>query len=172
MLTILEKRDFDRMFSILENSFPKDEYRTYEEHKALLDRSDYRVYAYRQETEVVAFFGVWDVGAYAFVEHFAVAESCRNRGLGSRLLQELLTMLGKPVCLEAELPLTELACRRLAFYRRNGFFENTYPYTQPPLAPGQQPVPLRLLTTGSALSETDFQSLKAALWATVYVGKG
>lgn len=171
MLTILEKQQFDEVFRILEESFPTDEYRTYEEHKALLDRPDYRVYACLQESAIVAFFGVWDVGAYAFVEHFAVAEPFRNQGLGSRLLQELLTELGKPVCLEAELPLTELACRRLGFYRRNGFYENDCPYIQPPLAPGKQPVPLRLLTTGAPLTATAFRDLKAALWATVYRDK-
>ena len=171
MLTVLENQRFDEIFRILEDSFPADEYRTYEEHKALLDRPDYRVYDYREEDAFVAFFGVWDVGAYAFVEQFAVAEPYRNRGLGSRLLQELLTVLGKPVCLEAELPQTELACRRLGFYRRNGFYENDYPYTQPPLAPGKQPVPLHLLTTGASLTETAFQDLKSALWATVYRDK-
>lgn len=171
MLTVLEQKDFDSVFCILEDSFPADEYRTYEEHKALLQRPDYRIYAYREAEATVAFFGVWDLGRYAFVEHFAVAEPYRNRGLGSKLLQALLTVLEKPVCLEAELPRTELACRRLAFYRRNGFYENDYPYVQPPLAPGKQPVPLRILTTGSALDDAAFQNLKTALWSTVYQGK-
>lgn len=37
MLEKLKPQDFDRVFMLLENSFPPDEYRTYEEHKALLD---------------------------------------------------------------------------------------------------------------------------------------
>ena len=52
------------------------------------------------------------------------------------------------ICLEVELPETEMAARRIGFYERNGFYYNDYFYMQPPIAEGRNAIPLRLMTTG------------------------
>ena len=36
--------DFDRVFEIIEESFPRDEHGTYEEHKKLLSDPAYKIY--------------------------------------------------------------------------------------------------------------------------------
>ena len=43
-------------------------------------------------------------------------------------LQELMTQQSKRICLEVELPETELAIRRIRFYERNGLYLNSYDY--------------------------------------------
>ena len=171
MLTPMPEQDFDQFYTILTDSFPPDELRSRDEHEALLARPDYTVYAHYDRGELIAFLTVWETESLAFIEHFAVGKCHRNRGLGAKLLEQLKKQLGKPLCLEAELPNSPLAERRLAFYERNGFLINQFPYMQPALEPGKQPVPLYLLTTGKTLDGDTFRTVKRFLYTVVYEGK-
>lgn len=171
MLTLFNKQDFAQFYNILLNSFPPDELRSRQEHLELLDVPEYNVWAYYNAGQLQGFLTVWDLDGFAFIEHFAVKSSCRNSGLGSKLLQELAQKLGKRLCLEAELPETELAKRRLDFYRRNGFAVNTYPYLQPALEVGKSPVPLYVLTTGGIVNQEEFESLVTEIYKSVYKDK-
>ncbi len=171
MLTAFDKKDFKQLYSILLESFPPDELRSRHEHLALLDEPDYKVWAHYNGQELQGFLTVWMLTEFAFVEHFAVKSSCRNSGLGSRMLQALSQKLGKPLCLEAELPETDMARRRLDFYRRNGFAVNEYPYFQPALEEGKSPVSLHILTTGGPVSAGAFNGLVTEIYKTVYKGK-
>ena len=172
MLTLFDKTNFKQFYNILTESFPSDEIRSKQEHLALLDHPQYAVWAVYEKQQLQGFLTVWDLDEVAFIEHFAVRSSCRNSGLGSRMLQELSEKLGKQLCLEAELPETDMAKRRLGFYCRNGFFVNTYPYLQPALEEGKSPVPLHILTTEAPLTEEAFTNLKAKIYKIVYKGKG
>lgn len=167
----LNTGDFDRFYEVLLDSFPPDELRSRAEHEALLERSDYSVYAHYEADGPVAFLTVWSMEEFSFVEHFAVRSDRRNSGLGSRLLGQLQSMLGTRLCLEAELPATELACRRIGFYERNGFYKNDYPYVQPPMELGKNPVPMCIMTTFSPVDEKTYEKLKNHLYKVVYEGK-
>lgn len=171
MLTVFDQKDFAEFYSILTESFPADELRSRYEHLALLSEPAYKVWAHYEEKELQGFLTVWMLSDFAFIEHFAVKSSCRNSGLGSRLLQELSGKLGKRLCLEAELPETDMAKRRLDFYRRNGFFVNEFPYLQPALEEGKSPVPLYILTTDGPIDIEEFKSLVTEIYQTVYEGK-
>ena len=171
MLTEFCRRDFEQLYYILSESFPADELRSKTEHRALLDEPGYRVWAHYEGAELQGFLTVWMLSDFAFIEHFAVKSSCRNGGLGSGLLRALSEKLGKRLCLEAELPETDMAKRRLDFYRRNGFAVNTYPYLQPALEEGKSPVPLYILTTGGPIDRQEFEILTAQIYKTVYPGK-
>ena len=46
MIRKMHTDEFDRIFSIMENSFPSDEYRTYEEQKKLLLNKKYDIYTF------------------------------------------------------------------------------------------------------------------------------
>jgi len=169
-LKLLDKGDFEQLYGILLESFPPDELRSRQEHRELLDAPAYQVWAcYEQQLQ--GFLTVWSLQEFAFIEHFAVRIDCRNGGLGSKLLQALSQKLGKRLCLEAELPETDMAKRRLDFYRRNGFSVNEYPYLQPALEEGKNPVPLHILTTGGPVSEEEFETLVTEIYKTVYKGK-
>lgn len=169
MLQILEISDFDQMYHLMKTSFPQDEYRPYAAQKALFDESAYRVYAHYDDTHtLLAILAVWEFDRFAFLEHFAVEPNRRNSGLGSRLLQELASLLNKPLCLEAELPDSELAQRRIGFYQRNGFCQNPYPYIQPALAADQHPIPLCIMTFPAPISQQEFVNLQDTLYQKVY----
>lgn len=165
MLRIATANDFDRIYSLLQCSFPADEYRPSEAQKALLSRPEYTAYVTDDASAVIT---VWQFNGFAFIEHFAVSPSLRNRGLGSQLLQLVISVLRCPVCLEAELPDTDLAARRIRFYQRCGFFVNPYPYVQPAYSSDRKSVPLLILTSGAPISESEFQTIRDNLYQTVY----
>ena len=169
MLKKLERKDFDKVFRLIEKSFPKDEYRTYDGQKALLRDPAYEIYGLPGADEsIMAFMAVWKLEPFVFLEHFAVAPEHRNSGIGSQLLSELVRESGKMVCLEAELPDNIIASRRIGFYERNGFFSNEYPYIQPSLSPGQNPVPLVIMSSGRPLSRAEFAEIQQVLYIRVY----
>ncbi len=169
MLTRLFKEDFYKVYELMKLSFPIDEYRTYDEQRALLEMSEYNIYVSFDESEALAaFIAIWDFETFAFIEHFAVSPAFRNCGLGSKILAEVAGLFKKMLCLEVELPKDELAHRRVAFYQRNHFEYNEYPYVQPSISDGRKPVPLRLMTYGRHISDKEFASIKNTLYTRVY----
>ena len=123
MLRKFDLKDFDKIYEIMELSFPRDEYRPYEGQKALLDDEAYQIYVLsdEQSLEIKGLIAIWEYESLVFVEHLAVAPQYRNGGIGSLILKETEELLGKMLCLEVELPETELASRRIDFYKRNGY---------------------------------------------------
>lgn len=159
---------FDKVFEIIELSFPKDEYRPYEEQKALLDDSRYKITVYNDNGIVKGFMALWEFEGFVFLEHFAVHPDFRNEGTGANMLKNLLAESEKTVCLEVEPPENGITKRRIEFYRRNGFYLNEYPYVQPPISKGKNPVPLYIMTSGKSVSEDEFNCIKDVLYKEVY----
>ena len=169
----VEKTDsgaFDQIYALMEKSFPLEEYRPYPEQKALLSRPAYGLYAARDDREgnLLGFAAVWEREDFAFVEHIAVNPDYRNGGLGGKLLDQVVALLGKPVCLEVEPPDGGMASRRIGFYQRHGFFLNPYPYTQPAISEGKSPIPLLIMTYGQEIQETEFVTIRNRLYRQVY----
>lgn len=166
---LLNRAHFDQIWRIMEPSFPRDERRPREEQEALFEEPAYRVYGAVDECgAVIAFIAAWDLGEVLFIEHFAVDPARRNGGIGSKLLSEVVGETKKTVCLEVELPECELARRRIGFYERNGFYYNDYPYVQPAMSEGQGTLPLRVMTSGSAVSYERFAEIKNLLYKEIY----
>ena len=124
MIEKMLKNDFDKIFDLMEASFPFDEYRTYDEQKALLDNPFYQVFVLKDSdnNSIKAFIAIWEFEDFAFIEHFAVNQQYRNGGIGTKILNKLVDLIGKTICLEVEPPEDELTSRRIGFYQRNGFF--------------------------------------------------
>lgn len=153
----------------MENSFPSDERRTRKGQEKMLDDPHYQLYGCRRDAAVVAFFAVWRFRDFAFVEHFAVEEGCRNGGIGAELLQELLEMLAVPTVLEVEFPETELPQRRIRFYERNGFVLNPYDdYVQPALSDAGKELPLMIMSYPAGVSREQYEQIRDTLYREVY----
>jgi GNAT superfamily N-acetyltransferase len=165
----LDEGSFDRFLAIMECSFPRDERREAAEQRALLTNPAYTPLLVCDEAgTILGFITLWDVGDYAFVEHFAVAPEYRNRGLGAQILRLTVEQTAKPLCLEVEPPLTEIARRRIAFYERNGFVLNDYPYEQPAYTPDRASVPLLIMTLDGGIDRKTFEQVRTALYRRVY----
>lgn len=168
MLQKMNLNDFDKVFAIMNSSFPCDEYRSYDGQKQLLNNPKYTIYVVAEDDNINAFIAIHRLDNFAFIEHFAVNPIFRNQGIGSKMLCELKSMLGCQLCLEVELPETQLAVRRIEFYKRNGFFLNNYPYEQPAFSDDKSPVPLLLMTTIHPLNDKEFLQIKKNLYKDVY----
>lgn len=165
MLRPMKSSEFDAVFSLLRSSFPPDERRPEQAQRALLAHPKYTMYVTDDLSAVIT---LWQFSDFSFIEHFAVDPRHRNHGLGAAVLQSLLSSLSSPVVLEAELPETELAVRRLAFYQRNGFHINPYEYIQPPYSSDRSAVPLLILSTGNPLTQSQFELIRKTLYKEVY----
>ncbi|WP_077618238.1 GNAT family N-acetyltransferase [Bacillus sinesaloumensis] len=168
MLSILQEDRFEELYQMFEDSFPSDEYRPYQTQRALLSNPHYQIYVYEKNHEIAAFFATWEGPHFIFLEHFAVKESFRNGGLGSKLLQEFLKLHAKPIVIEIEPPEGEIEKRRARFYERNGFHLSQWGYVQPALAKGQNPVSLVLMSYPKPLQEQEYQSFKNWVFNDIY----
>lgn len=161
--------EFDRVFSLMDSSFPSDEHRGYHGQRELLREPAYTIYVDLGEEDLLCgFVTVWQFDDFAFIEHLAVDPVYRGQGLGSEILHALSERLGCQIVLEVEPPETETAARRIAFYRRNGFETSEYPYVQPAYSAEKHALPLILMTTDGPVSQARFQSIRDALYHTVY----
>lgn len=164
----ISKPFFDSFYTLMEKSFPKQMRRTREAFWQLCQNEPrYHIYTWLQQGCVYAFFTLWELPSFRFVDHFAVSPDLRCGGIGSRILQEVLQKSTLPLVLEAELPETELAKRRLNFYKRNGFFEHPFPYLMPPVQADCEAVPMKLLSS-RPLSEKEFYAVRDCLHKEVY----
>lgn len=169
ILKKLTINDFEDIFKILQESFPLDEYRTYDEHKALFKRQEYSVYGLKDGDRVKGFISVYDFGDFLYAEHFAVAKKYRCCGLGSCILGELEKLAGdRQIVLEVELPTEEIARRRIGFYERNGFYYNDYDYIQPSITFGRNEIPLSLMTTYGKIDLKRFEFMRRVIYLKVY----
>lgn len=146
--------EFDRIFSEIEKNFIPDERRDYPEAKARFESGEYDVLEFSSDGIPIGFITVWNFSDFVFLEHFVIYEEYRNHGYGSLALAELKSLFPKMI-LEAEPPFGGLQARRLAFYRRNGFFENEKKYLQPSYRDGGNEVPLVIMSYPEVLDDFD-----------------
>lgn len=160
--------DFEEVWEILEQSFPKDELRTKEKQRMLFEEENaYEVLGVRREQKICAILAVWKFEHFTYLEHFAVKQQFRNGGIGAEVLNALMKTANK-IILEVELPDDEIKQRRIKFYERNGFIWNDYIYYQPPLREETKPFQLRIMSSGAVLNDMEFQKIRDILYKNVY----
>ncbi len=169
MLTRLYKDDFDAVYKIMKESFPADEIRPYEAQKALFDKNGFFVYGVKSEGgELRAFITLWQLNGFTFGEHFAVDKKDRGSGLGGKIIRIAARNTNGRFCFEVEPPETEIAKRRIGFYRRAGFVLNDYEYIQPPLGKSKRSIPLMIMSYKHGLSVQEFETVKEEIYKNVY----
>ena len=169
MLRPMENGEFVAVYRIMEKSFPDDERRSEKEQRALLEEDGYTVYILPDTNgSIKGFIAVWQFENFGYIEHFAVDEKYRCMGLGGVMLGEAVKKLCGMVCLEVEPPCGGMTSRRVGFYERCGFVLNDYPYIQPAFSPDKKAIPLKIMTYGRAVDESEFEKIKNTLYKRVY----
>ncbi len=143
----------NRLRAIYEEAFPQSERRSWQSIRELAAYGRLDAMAVTHEGDAVGLVTIWKfpapgTGAWIYIEHLALAPELRGRGLGTAVMEEIKRLYGLPIVLEAEpAGSTPQAHARLRFYKRLGFeVHDTFPYIQPPYAPGLPSVMLNLLT--------------------------
>ena len=72
------------------------------------------------------------------------------------------------IVLEVEMPVEEMAKRRINFYQRQGFVLWEKEYKQPPYKPGDDFLPMYLMVFGNLQCEQDFEMIKNKIHKEVY----
>lgn len=162
-------QEFDTIYELMENAFPSEEYRSYSEQKALLEREDYHIHIYERQGKLAAICAIYTFSELAFIEHIAVNEDFQGQGMGSKIMAEVMTSSDKPIILEVEPPdREENAARRVRFYEKLGFHLHDFPYEQPPLRKGEAPLPLQLMSYPKAYEIEAFERVKKMILQKVY----
>lgn len=146
--------DFDLIYSEMEKNFVREEIRGREAAKAVMEDTKYSVYHVTDGGTLVGFITVWELSGFAFLEHFVTYEEFRNKGYGKEVLK-IIEEKYKNAVLEVEPPEDDMKKRRIAFYKRQGFYENGYPYIQPPYRAEDAGVRLILMSYPAPLSDFD-----------------
>lgn len=169
MLQKLDMEDFGKVYELMEESFPDDEYRSFGAQKALLENPLYSIYSiYDDMCNINAFVCIWVFDEFIYVEHLAVSKKYRNKGLGSDILRELDKKFQKMICLEVERPDNIIKRKRIDFYKKNGFFLSTYEYLQPAYSEEKNVVSLFIMTTGREIDKAQFEKIRFVLYSQVY----
>ncbi len=146
--------DFDLIYSEMEKNFVREEIRDRGSAREVMEDENYVIYHVTEGGTRVGFITVWELSGFAFAEHFVTYEKFRNKGYGHEAIK-IIEEKYKRVVLEVEHPLDDMKKRRIAFYKRQGFFENAQPYIQPPYREDGEGVPLILMSYPAPLSDFD-----------------
>ena len=167
-MDILSINDFDRIYEIMEKSFPFNEVRLKEGQRALFENENYMVFGLIEGDIITSVAAVWELDEIIFLEHLATDPNYRNQGRGKLLLEEIIKSTDKTLCLEVEPPVDELTARRVDFYKRCGMCFNSYHYMQPALGKGLDAIKLFIMTSQNEVDENEFNKIKNALYTKVY----
>lgn len=161
--------EFRFVEELLTGAFPKEERRDPADFRTITVHDErFHNLLITDEDSLVGFITYWDLGRFCYIEHFAILPAVRNRGYGREVLCWLKNRLCCPIVLEAECPVEEMACRRIAFYQRQGFLLWQSEYLQPPYRPGDNFFPLRLMVYGALDEAADFSHVKQTIHRVVY----
>lgn len=157
------------MENLLINAFPPEEYRSLEELRNYTDHTDnFHNNLILDGNTPIGFITYWDFNNFYYVEHFAIDPNQRNGGYGKSVLEHLSENLHRPIVLEVEMPVEEMAQRRINFYKRQGFTLWEKEYQQPPYKPGDPFLPMYLMVKGDLQCDRDFEEVKRRIHKEVY----
>lgn len=160
---------FPEILDLYNDSFPIDERRSKMGLSSLFDkRIAFRCLALSEKSHFLGFIIFWEFQNFAFVEHFAIMPTERGKSYGTQALNKIMKALSKPIVLEVELPETENAKRRIAFYENLNFNLCKNPYAQPAYNPESESVPMYLMCSNEKFLEDNFDFVKKQIYKEVY----
>ena len=163
---------FSAFWSLYEHAFPVDERRNLPQQKNIFKKNEYALFAIAQNNQFIGFLSCWNLGKFIFIEHFAVREELRGRGLGTKIMNAFIQdqkQKRKEIVLETEPPNANAAAKRgVRFYERLGFKICLENYIQPAYDANKKPVPLYLMRFEKEISKKEFEQIKKILYEIVY----
>ncbi len=146
---------FQEAWQLYEEAFPIEERKLLDEQSNILKNDNYHYDVLIDQNQFIGFILWWDFESYKFIDHFATSKHHRNKGIGSLILEKIITLNTKPILLEVELPTSNLNKRRIEFYTRHGFKLNQHYYEIPSVKNGQSPLQLLLMSHPNLLTASD-----------------
>lgn len=169
-LSPLSENNIDFASSVYTSSFPIEERRDFSLLSPMTkERREFYFSVLQDEVSNIGIFSYWIFESFAYIEHFAIEQSKRNKGYGSAAISLFVSLTQKPIIIEVEEPLTMQAKRRISFYERHNFYLLPQPYKQPPYRPNENFLPMKIMANNLALfSLQSFEDVVATLYSNVY----
>ncbi|MBW8333083.1 MAG: GNAT family N-acetyltransferase [Prolixibacteraceae bacterium] len=161
----------DDLKQIYIGSFPPDERRDWQKMKELLQHSSFILNQVFENEELVGLISHWNLPNFLFIEHFAILQSKRGKGIGSRALKQVIAENLKTIIIEVEEPISDDARRRIAFYESAGFSVCEGIYHQPPYSPDKNKVKMLLMSFPEKILPPEFDEIKTRIYREVYQQK-
>ena len=160
--------DYAYMEALLVDSFPREERRDMEQQRLnCRENSRFHPMLICDGEVRIGLINYWQLGDMAYIEHFATSPDMRGKGYGRMALEELGRLLGR-IVLEVEMPESDLAQRRIGFYRRCGFSLCCQTYRQPPYREGDGWLPMLLMFRGEDDMDGVFAPVRDEIHSIVY----
>lgn len=133
MLRELRMKELKKLYRTkLMKDFHREELLSFSTLKKTMRKGIQKIFLYKQEVNQpnCAYFVVSEIDDYIFIHYLAVYPQYRGRGIGSKLLQDIIKQYQdkKVIILEVEDPKfaknkkeEEIQNRRIAFYKKNDF---------------------------------------------------
>lgn len=151
-----EHRLYKPFLKLYSGAFPIYEQRTYRQQQWAFNNPEYQLIAYCEGDEMLGFISAWKMQDCIYIEHFAIEETQRGKGYGSRILQAFCAESDEPVVLEIDPVCDAITAARLRFYQHCGFVENRFEHIHPPYRTAYNGHRLTLMSTGKELSIKEF----------------
>lgn len=119
------------------------------------------------EDEPIGIITYWIFDDFAYIEHFAIDQEFRNKGMGKACMLDFMMLHPDQVVLEIERPVTEQAEHRMEFYTDLGFTQNPQDYVQPSYYKNELAVPM-IVMSKYELDDGEFEEVCDVLYREVY----
>ena len=149
-------------------SFPYEERREWNEMKELLHHPHFTLNEIMDDQELIGLISIWNLSDFIFMEHFAIAESFRGKGIGSKVVKQILEAKPTRIILEVDKPTNESTRRRITFYDRLGFSVCESNYWQPPYAADKSKIKMLLMSFPDKIMPGEFIEIKTQIYRHVY----
>lgn len=158
----IEDPYWEQAWEIYRENFPEGERRRlFDQERMLLDERYYCT-AILERGVVRGILFHWKIDGFLFVEHLAIHQRSKGRGIGTRILEKVKKMPEKLI-LEIDPPEDAVSIRRKRFYERAGLVLNPYDHQNLPVRIGQEGIPLRVMTFGAPLCEVEYSLFRKRL---------
>ncbi len=154
--------------TIYEEAFPPDERREWAQFTELLNNPDFFLKAISNQKKVIGLLTFWNLDDFLFIEYFAIRNAERGKGIGAKVVNQLLAGTSAPIILEVDEPITETAQKRIRFYERLNFSVCQSEYFQPPYSANKNTIKMLLMSYPDEISDDLFPQTKARIYRMVY----
>jgi len=154
-LSSIKNKYFYDAWRLYEDSFPIDERRELESQIRIMNHLNYNFEAIVIDTELIGFILWWNFHDLRFIEHFAIKQLHRSKGIGKQVLEIFKKMDPLAILIEVDIPDKHINQRRIEFYEKAGFNLNNFTYQQPPLRKDGNSVALLTMSYPEPFSSKD-----------------
>ncbi len=152
------QKEFKKAWKLYEDSFPSSEKRVIAEQEKTFFKEQYKFLTIFDDDLFVGILTFWEIEDFIFIEHLAINPELRGQNYGSKVLNVFLEKYSN-IILEIEPVVDEATKRRLNFYTKLGFVQNSIKHFQVPFRKNDEKLALEILSYKTSLSNEKYQAL-------------